>query len=109
MGRDGGDGSGGMVGCGANSSRLVRRHLFLIPFKFLDRQKRKAKKTKAVNYTKTQDNPLPNTSFLTNFQPHRDRDWQKWPITIVTGAYLGWFIGRLAGGYLLRGKRIEFD
>ena len=41
--------------------------------------------------------------------PHRDREWQKWPITIVTGAYMGWFVGRLAGGYLLRGKRIEFD
>ncbi len=40
---------------------------------------------------------------------HRDREWQKWPITIVTGAYLGWGIGRFAGGYLFRGKRIKFD
>ena len=38
-----------------------------------------------------------------------DRDWQKWPVTIVTGAYLGWFVVRFAGEYLLRGKRIEFD
>lgn len=40
---------------------------------------------------------------------HRDREWQKWPITIVTGAYLGWGIGSFAGGYLFRGKRIKFD
>lgn len=39
----------------------------------------------------------------------RDREWQKWPVTIVTGAYLGYFVGRFVGGYLLRGKRIEFD
>lgn len=39
----------------------------------------------------------------------RDREWQKWPITIVTGAYIGYVVGRFAGGYLLRGKRIEFD
>lgn len=38
-----------------------------------------------------------------------DREWQKWPVTIVTGAYLGWFIFRFVGEHLLRGKRIEFD
>ncbi|KAI9874824.1 MAG: Glycosylphosphatidylinositol (GPI) anchor assembly protein [Pleopsidium flavum] len=38
-----------------------------------------------------------------------DRDWQKWPITIVTGAYLGYVVGKFAGGYLLRGKKLEFD
>ena len=38
-----------------------------------------------------------------------DRDWQKWPVTIVTGSYIGWFVFRFAGEYLLRGKRIEFD
>jgi len=27
-----------------------------------------------------------------------DRDWQRWPITIVTGAYIGWAIGRSLGG-----------
>lgn len=41
--------------------------------------------------------------------PRRDREWQKWPITIVTGAYIGWFVGRLVGEHLIRGKRIEFD
>lgn len=40
---------------------------------------------------------------------NRDRDWQKWPITIVTGAYIGFVVGQFAGGYLLKGKRIEFD
>ena len=38
-----------------------------------------------------------------------DREWQKWPVTIVTGSYLGWFVFRFAGEYLLRGKRIKFD
>jgi GPI ethanolamine phosphate transferase 2/3 subunit F len=38
-----------------------------------------------------------------------DREWQKWPITIVTGAYAGYMVGKLAGGWLLKGKRIEFE
>jgi phosphatidylinositol glycan class F len=38
-----------------------------------------------------------------------DREWQKWPVTIVTGAYLGYVVGKLVGGKLLKGKRIEFD
>jgi phosphatidylinositol glycan class F len=38
-----------------------------------------------------------------------DREWQKWPVTIVTGAYAGYVIGKLVGGWLLKGKRIEFD
>ncbi len=38
-----------------------------------------------------------------------DREWQKWPVTIVTGAYMGWAMFRLGGEYLLKGKRIEFD
>jgi phosphatidylinositol glycan class F len=37
----------------------------------------------------------------------RDRDWQKWPITIVTGAYVGWAMGKLAGNTFLRGKVID--
>ncbi|KAL8638299.1 MAG: hypothetical protein Q9228_004538 [Teloschistes exilis] len=39
----------------------------------------------------------------------RDREWQKWPVTIITGAYIGWAVGRLAGEFLFKGKRIEFD
>lgn len=38
-----------------------------------------------------------------------DREWQKWPVTIVTGAYGGYVIGKLVGGRLLKGKRIELD
>ncbi|RDW62832.1 hypothetical protein BP5796_11134 [Coleophoma crateriformis] len=38
-----------------------------------------------------------------------DREWQKWPVTIVTGAYMGYVAGKLIGGRLLKGKRIEFD
>jgi len=38
-----------------------------------------------------------------------DREWQKWPVTIVTGAYAGYFLGTMVGGWLLRGRRIEFD
>jgi len=43
---------------------------------------------------------------LTN---NRDREWQKWPVTIVTGAYIGYAIGKLLGGTLLKGKKIMFD
>lgn len=39
----------------------------------------------------------------------RDREWQKWPVTIVTGAYIGFAVGKLAGGLLFRGKIIKFD
>ncbi|KAF4637759.1 hypothetical protein G7Y89_g331 [Cudoniella acicularis] len=38
-----------------------------------------------------------------------DREWQKWPVTIVTGAYAGYVVGKMAGAWLLKGKRIEFD
>ncbi|KAH7139311.1 GPI biosynthesis protein Pig-F [Dendryphion nanum] len=38
-----------------------------------------------------------------------DREWQKWPITIVTGAYIGSVAGKMIGGTILKGKTIEFD
>jgi phosphatidylinositol glycan class F len=38
-----------------------------------------------------------------------DREWQKWPVTVVTGLYLGYIIGKGIGGRLAKGKRIEFD
>lgn len=39
----------------------------------------------------------------------RDRPWQAYPITILTGAYLGYVVGALiARTPLLYGKRIEF-
>ncbi|KAF2835356.1 GPI-anchor biosynthesis protein-like protein [Patellaria atrata CBS 101060] len=36
-----------------------------------------------------------------------DREWQKWPVTIVTGAYGGYVMGKLLGGQILKGKVIE--
>ncbi|TQS33197.1 hypothetical protein Golomagni_06464 [Golovinomyces magnicellulatus] len=36
-----------------------------------------------------------------------DRDWQKWPVTIVVGMYIGSCLGSLAGGSLLFGKRMS--
>ncbi|KAJ4362440.1 Glycosylphosphatidylinositol (GPI) anchor assembly protein [Neocucurbitaria cava] len=38
-----------------------------------------------------------------------DREWQKWPVTIVTGAYIGYATGKLLGGTLLKGKKIMFE
>ncbi|KAI9754952.1 MAG: hypothetical protein M4579_004488 [Chaenotheca gracillima] len=38
-----------------------------------------------------------------------DREWQKWPVTIVIGAYLGCVLGKILGGTILRGKSIKFD
>lgn len=41
--------------------------------------------------------------------PIRDREWQKWPVTIVCGAYAGYAAGKLLGGVVLRGKTFAFD
>lgn len=38
-----------------------------------------------------------------------DREWQKWPVTIVTGAYLGWAAGRILGEFVFWGKRVPMD
>ncbi|KAK0664139.1 Glycosylphosphatidylinositol anchor biosynthesis protein 11 [Lasiodiplodia hormozganensis] len=38
-----------------------------------------------------------------------DREWQKWPVTIVCGAYAGYAAGKLMGGVVLRGKTFAFD
>jgi GPI ethanolamine phosphate transferase 2/3 subunit F len=35
-----------------------------------------------------------------------DREWQKWPVTILCGIWLGYILGKIAGGTLLFGKRI---
>ena len=49
---------------------------------------------------------VPTTHVLTCY---RDREWQKWPVTIVTGAYIGYAVGKLLGGTLLKGKKIMFE
>jgi len=39
-----------------------------------------------------------------------DRPWQAWPVTIVTGAYLGYVAGSLIGRTpLVYGRVVEFD
>lgn len=38
-----------------------------------------------------------------------DRDWQRWPVTIVAGAYAGWAAGRVLGEFVLLGKRVPMD
>ena len=39
----------------------------------------------------------------------RDRERQKWPVTIVTGAYIGFAVGKLVGGTIAKGRKIMFD
>jgi phosphatidylinositol glycan class F len=34
-----------------------------------------------------------------------DREWQKWPVTILCGIYLGYLVGKVLGGTLVFGKR----
>ena len=34
-----------------------------------------------------------------------DRDWQRWPVTILAGVFAGYAIGKLVGGTLAFGKR----
>ncbi|KAL1868076.1 Glycosylphosphatidylinositol (GPI) anchor assembly protein [Diaporthe australafricana] len=34
-----------------------------------------------------------------------DREWQKWPVTILSGIYAGYVIGRVLGGTVLFGRR----
>ncbi|KAK6007661.1 hypothetical protein QM012_004475 [Aureobasidium pullulans] len=36
-----------------------------------------------------------------------DREWQKWPVTILAGAYMGYAVGKIVGGTLLKGSKIK--
>jgi phosphatidylinositol glycan class F len=38
-----------------------------------------------------------------------DREWQKWPVTIVVGLYIGAVVGKLVGGYLFKGAKIKIS
>jgi len=40
-----------------------------------------------------------------------DRDWQAWPVTVLTGAYLGWAVGRVLTADLKLGigRRIDMS
>ena len=35
-----------------------------------------------------------------------DREWQKWPVTIVVGTYLGGLLGAKVAGLLVYGRRL---
>ncbi|KAF1815231.1 hypothetical protein P152DRAFT_471848 [Eremomyces bilateralis CBS 781.70] len=37
-----------------------------------------------------------------------DREWQKWPVTIVTGAYIGYALCKFLGGSVAMGRHINF-
>ena len=37
-----------------------------------------------------------------------DREWQKWPVTVVAGAYVGSLVGKVGGGTLAWGKIVDF-
>jgi phosphatidylinositol glycan class F len=36
-----------------------------------------------------------------------DRDWQRWPVTVMTGAYIGWALGKTLGGLWGRGMVVD--
>lgn len=38
-----------------------------------------------------------------------DREWQKWPVTIVCGMYAGAVLGKVVGGYVLKGVRMKMN
>jgi GPI ethanolamine phosphate transferase 2/3 subunit F len=38
-----------------------------------------------------------------------DREWQKWPVTVVVGMYIGAVTGKLAGGYVFKGWKIKLS
>ncbi|KAF2154677.1 hypothetical protein K461DRAFT_100052 [Myriangium duriaei CBS 260.36] len=38
-----------------------------------------------------------------------DREWQRWPVTVLAGAYGGWALGKAVGGTVGRGKRVRLD
>lgn len=37
-----------------------------------------------------------------------DRDWQRWPVTICAGMWIGWIVGRSLGEWVLKGIRMKF-
>lgn len=40
---------------------------------------------------------------------YRDRDWQRWPCTIIAGAYAGWALGGFVGRYVIKGKTVDLS
>lgn len=38
-----------------------------------------------------------------------DREWQRWPVTIIAGMYIGAVAGKLIGGYVCKGAKIKIS
>lgn len=38
-----------------------------------------------------------------------DREWQKWPVTIVVGLYAGAVVGKVPGAYVVKGRKIKIN
>lgn len=36
-----------------------------------------------------------------------DREWQKWPVTIIAGLYIGAVAGKVLGAYVVKGVRVK--
>ncbi|KAF2774295.1 hypothetical protein EJ03DRAFT_346913 [Teratosphaeria nubilosa] len=36
-----------------------------------------------------------------------DREWQKWPVTVLVGLYVGAVVGKVLGGFVFKGCRIQ--
>jgi phosphatidylinositol glycan class F len=36
-----------------------------------------------------------------------DREWQKWPVTIIVGLYIGAVVGKVLGAYVVKGVRVK--
>ena len=38
-----------------------------------------------------------------------DREWQKWPVTIVAGMYAGAVVGKVLGAHVVKGRQIKIS
>ncbi|GAB7365611.1 hypothetical protein MBLNU230_g6680t1 [Neophaeotheca triangularis] len=36
-----------------------------------------------------------------------DREWQRWPVTVVLGVYAGAVLGKVLGGWVVKGRRVK--
>lgn len=36
-----------------------------------------------------------------------DREWQKWPVTVLVGCYGGAVVGKVVGGWVFKGARVK--
>ena len=38
-----------------------------------------------------------------------DREWQRWPVTVVCGMYVAAVVGKVVGGWVFKGKSIKIS